>query len=100
MAVHRNSHRAYGFSRRPGRLDVTDTARLRAVVDEAFAAHDRIDVVVSNAGYGVFATVFATAEDLTDEQIDQMIATNLTGSIQLARAVVEELRAGGGGGTV
>src|SRR3954452_11052284 len=50
-------------------LDVTDTARLHAVVDEAFAAHDRIDVVVSNAGYGVFAT----AEDLTEAQIDQMI---------------------------
>lgn len=74
-------------------LDVTDTARLRAVVDEAFAAHGRIDVVVSNAGYGVFGT----AEDLTDTQVDQMIATNLTGSIQLARAVVPRLRAQGGG---
>src|SRR3954469_21993727 len=74
-------------------LDVTDTVRLRAVVDEAFTAHDRIDVVVSNAGYGVFAV----AEDLTDEQIDQMIETNLTGSIQLARAVVPHLRAQGGG---
>jgi NAD(P)-dependent dehydrogenase (short-subunit alcohol dehydrogenase family) len=74
-------------------LDVTDTTQLRAVVDEAFAAHHRIDVVVSNAGYGVFAA----AEDLTDEQIDQMIATNLTGSIQLARAVVPHLRAQGGG---
>jgi NAD(P)-dependent dehydrogenase (short-subunit alcohol dehydrogenase family) len=72
-------------------LDVTDTARVRAVVDEAF--QNRIDVVVSNAGYGVFGT----AEDLTDEQIDQMIATNLTGSIQLARAVVPHLRAQGGG---
>jgi NAD(P)-dependent dehydrogenase (short-subunit alcohol dehydrogenase family) len=74
-------------------LDVTDTARMRAVVDEAFAAHERVDVVVSNAGYGVFAT----AEDLTDEQIDRMIATNLTASIQLARAVVPHLRAQGGG---
>lgn len=74
-------------------LDVTDTGRLRAVVDEAFAVHERIDVVVSNAGYGVFAA----AEDLTDTQIDQMIATNLTGSIQLARAVVPHLRAQGGG---
>lgn len=74
-------------------LDVTDTPRVRAVVEEAFAAHGRIDVVVSNAGYGVFAT----AEDLTDAQIDQMIATNLTGSIQLARAVVPRLRAQDGG---
>jgi NAD(P)-dependent dehydrogenase (short-subunit alcohol dehydrogenase family) len=74
-------------------LDVTDTGRLRAVVDEAFAAHERIDVVVSNAGYGVFGT----AEDLADAQIDRMIATNRTCSIQLARAVVPHLRAQGGG---
>lgn len=74
-------------------MDVTDTAQLRVVVGEAFAAHERIDVVVSNAGYGVFAA----AEDLTDAQVDQMIATNLTGSIQLVRAVVPHLRAQGGG---
>lgn len=74
-------------------LDVTDAQRLRDVVDEAFADLGKIDVVVSNAGYGVFAV----AEDLTDAQIDQMIATNLTASIQLARAVVPHLRARGGG---
>ncbi|GIF49165.1 short-subunit dehydrogenase [Asanoa ferruginea] len=74
-------------------LDVTDTAELRTVLNAAFAEHERIDVVVSNAGYGVFGV----AEDLTDEQIDQMIATNLTASIQLARAVVPGLRAQGGG---
>jgi NAD(P)-dependent dehydrogenase (short-subunit alcohol dehydrogenase family) len=74
-------------------LDVTDTDALRAVVDDAFASHTRIDVVVSNAGYGVFGV----AEDLTDQQIADMIATNLTGSIQLARAVVPHLRAQGGG---
>ena len=34
---------------------------------------------------------------LTDEHIEGMIATNLTGSIQLARAVVPHLRAQGGG---
>jgi NAD(P)-dependent dehydrogenase (short-subunit alcohol dehydrogenase family) len=74
-------------------LDVRDTERLRVVVAEAFADHGRIDVVVSNAGYGVFGT----AEDLADEQIEQMIATNLTGSIQLARAVLPHLRGQGGG---
>jgi NAD(P)-dependent dehydrogenase (short-subunit alcohol dehydrogenase family) len=74
-------------------LDVTDTPRLRAVVDEAFEAHDRIDVLVSNAGYGVFGV----AEDLDDKHIDQMIATNLTASVQLARAAVPHLRVQGGG---
>lgn len=74
-------------------LDVTDAEDVRAAVDEAFAAHGRIDVVVSNAGYGVFGV----AEDLTDEHIDQLIATNLTGSIQLARTVLPHLRRQGGG---
>lgn len=74
-------------------LDVTDTQQLREVVDAAFTELGRIDVVVSNAGYGVLGA----AEELTDVHIDHMIATNLTGSIQLARAVVPHLRAQGGG---
>jgi NAD(P)-dependent dehydrogenase (short-subunit alcohol dehydrogenase family) len=74
-------------------LDVTDTTALREVVDRAFAELGRIDVVVSNAGYGLFGA----AEELSDEQIDRQIATNLTASIQLARATVPHLRGQGGG---
>ncbi|WP_345426047.1 SDR family oxidoreductase [Pseudonocardia xishanensis] len=73
-------------------LDVIDTAALRAVVDTVFAAH-RVDVVVSNAGSGVFGT----AEDLSDAQVATMIDVNLVASIQLARAVVPHLREQGGG---
>src|SRR3569833_2337521 len=74
-------------------LDVTDTGALREVVDRAFADLGRIDVVVSNAGYGLFGA----AEELSDQQIDRQIATNLTAPIQLARAVVPHLRRQGGG---
>ncbi len=74
-------------------LDVTDTGQMRRVVREAFADLGRIDVVVSNAGYGVFGA----AEDLTDAQVEAVISTNLTASIQLARAVLPYLRAQGGG---
>ena len=74
------------------RLDVTDREGMRRTVDQAFG-RGRIDVVVSNAGYGLFGA----AEELTDEQIDRQIATNLTGSIQLIRAVVPHLREQGGG---
>jgi len=35
-------------------LDVTGAAAVRATVDRGFAALGRIDVVVSNAGYGLF----------------------------------------------
>jgi NAD(P)-dependent dehydrogenase (short-subunit alcohol dehydrogenase family) len=52
-------------------LDVRDTATLRAVVDRTAANLQRIDVVVSNAGYGLFGA----AEELSDEQIEAMIAT-------------------------
>ncbi|KJV35717.1 SDR family oxidoreductase [Luteibacter yeojuensis] len=75
------------------RFDLTDTAALRREVDAAFAAFGRIDVVVSNAGYGLFGA----AEEVSDEQIDRQLATNLTASIQLVRAVLPHLRAQGGG---
>ena len=82
----------------PGRLwvaplDVTDAGQVRQVLGRAFADLGRVDVVVSNAGKGVFGT----AEDVSDEQVDAMITTNLTGSIQLARAALPHLRAQGGG---
>lgn len=74
-------------------LDLTDTAATRAAIVEAFGRFRRIDVVVSNAGYGLFGA----AEELRDEQIDRQIATNLTGSIQLIRASLPHLRSQGGG---
>ncbi len=53
-------------------LDVTDSPAARATVNRAFAELGRIDVVVNNA-------------------------TNLVGSIQVARAAIPHLRAQGGG---
>ncbi|UCJ17121.1 SDR family oxidoreductase [Pseudomonas sp. MM211] len=77
-------------------LDVTDTAAIRAVVAEAFESAGRIDVVVSNAGYGLFGA----AEEASDEQVERQIATNMLGSIQLIRAVLPHLRGQGGGRVV
>lgn len=74
-------------------LDVTDTSAIRMTVEQAFAELDRIDVIVSNAGYGLFGA----GEELTDEQIRHQIETNLIGSIQLIRAVLPYLREQGGG---
>lgn len=74
-------------------LDVTDTPAIHRVVSEAFAALDRISVVVSNAGYGLFGA----AEEVSDDQIRHQIDTNLIGSIQVIRAALPHLRAQGGG---
>jgi NAD(P)-dependent dehydrogenase (short-subunit alcohol dehydrogenase family) len=74
-------------------LDVTDTPAIRHVVDEAFNELGKIDVVVSNAGYGLIGA----AEEVTDEQVTHQINTNLIGSIQLVRAALPHLRRQGGG---
>jgi NAD(P)-dependent dehydrogenase (short-subunit alcohol dehydrogenase family) len=75
------------------RLDVTDSSELRAVVGAAFTELGRIDVVVSNAGYGLLGA----AEECTEEQVERQLRTNVLGSIQLVRAVLPHLRAQGGG---
>jgi NAD(P)-dependent dehydrogenase (short-subunit alcohol dehydrogenase family) len=75
------------------RLDVTDPDRIRQVVDDAVGALGRIDVAVSNAGYGLFGA----AEEATDDQVERQIRTNLIGPIHLARALLPHLRAQGYG---
>ena len=77
-------------------LDMTDTAAIRDLVERSFTQHGRIDVIISNAGYGLFGA----AEELTDEQVEHIVATNLVGPIHLIRAALPHLRAQGGGGVI
>lgn len=74
-------------------LEMTDLAAVRRTVDAAFGALGRIDVVVSNAGYGLFGA----AEECSDEEVQHQIGTNLLGPIQLLRAALPHLRRQGGG---
>ncbi|MCM1194062.1 MAG: SDR family NAD(P)-dependent oxidoreductase [Acetatifactor muris] len=74
-------------------LDVTDIPALKRLVEDCFKKYERIDVVVSNAGYGLFGC----AEELSDEEIDHIIATNLVGSIHLIKSSLPYLRKQGGG---
>ncbi len=74
-------------------LDLTDTPAIRRVVDAAFDHFGHIDVIVNNAGYGLFGA----AEELLDEQIVHQLDTNVIGSIQVVRAALPHLRAQGGG---
>jgi NAD(P)-dependent dehydrogenase (short-subunit alcohol dehydrogenase family) len=85
--------RQYGAQLWTAALDVTDTPAIRRVVGAAFHELGRIDVVVSNAGYGLLGA----AEEASDEQLLRQINTILIGGIQLARAVIPNLRAQGGG---
>ena len=83
----------YGDHLQVMKLDLSMTPTIKPTVEAAFAQAGRIDIVVSNAAYGLFGA----AEELSDTQIERQLATNLTGSIQLIRAAIPFLRQQGGG---
>lgn len=78
-------------------LDVTDVAAVDAAVRTAEeflpAGGARLDVVVNNAGYGLFGMV----EEVTDEQARAQLETNLFGVLNVTRRVLPTLRAQRGG---
>ncbi|WP_246601560.1 SDR family oxidoreductase [Enterococcus alishanensis] len=74
-------------------LDVTDTKAVQALVQKVFDKLGQIDVIVSNAGYGLFGA----AEELTDDEVDKILNTDLVGSIYLIRAVLPYFRKQGFG---
>lgn len=74
-------------------LDVSDLANVPNVFRDAVQHAGRIHAVVSNAGY----SLIGAAEELDLDAIRHIVDTNLTGSIQLARAAVAHMRPRGGG---
>jgi NAD(P)-dependent dehydrogenase (short-subunit alcohol dehydrogenase family) len=83
----------YGDRLWTAQLDLTDSANIKSVVDQAFADLGRIDVVVNNAGYSLAGAV----EECSEEMIRHQFETNLLGSILVVKAALPHLRAQGGG---
>ena len=73
--------------------DVTQPDQVRSLFEVVDKNFDGIDVLVNNAGIGVFA---ATA-DLTVEQWRQTMDTNLSGAFYCSREALRRFRARGGG---
>ena len=84
--------------------DVSDSAQVGAVFDRVREEHGRLDVLVNAAGIsGPKGEVDPSAHfllDITDEEWDQVLKVNLTGSFYTVRAAVPLMRAAGGGSIV
>ncbi len=69
-------------------LDVTDIPSIRAAIDETIGRFGAIDALVNNAGYGLVGAFEAT----TSEQVERQMATNVTGLMNVTRAVLPHFR--------
>jgi NAD(P)-dependent dehydrogenase (short-subunit alcohol dehydrogenase family) len=70
-------------------VDVRDEDAAQLAVKRAIKAFGRIDVLVNNAGYGLFGAV----EEVTDEQARAIFDTNVFGVLNVLRAALPVLRA-------
>ena len=74
-------------------LDVTEASSIAQAVAGALARFQKIDVLLNNAGYGLFGPV----EALGGPQIQQQFATNLFGLIGVTQQVLPAMREAGEG---
>jgi short-subunit dehydrogenase len=66
------------------RLDVGQRADARAFVAAALRDHERIDVLVNNAGLGWMGRL----HEMPEEKVDELVATNLKGMITTTQAAL------------
>jgi NAD(P)-dependent dehydrogenase (short-subunit alcohol dehydrogenase family) len=74
-------------------LDVTDAGQAEAAVAAGTGRFGRIDVLVNNAGYGLFGGV----EEASDAEVRALFDTNVFGLLNVLRAALPVLRAQGAG---
>jgi NAD(P)-dependent dehydrogenase (short-subunit alcohol dehydrogenase family) len=84
---------AYGDQVLPIGLDVTDRKAVFAAVAHAAQTFASLDVVVNNAGYGLFGMV----EETTEEQARAQMETNFFGALWVTQAALPVLRSQGSG---
>ena len=75
------------------RADVRRYEEVEQAVKDAVARFGRLDILINNAGVGIFSSV----AQMSMEQWHQVIDTNLTGVFYCCRAAIPHLRASGAG---
>jgi 3-oxoacyl-[acyl-carrier protein] reductase len=73
-------------------LDVTDRAAVQSMVRDTLAAHERIDILVNDAG-GVLGQVGRPIEDVSEADWRAIFAVNLDGAFYCSQAVAPAMKA-------
>jgi len=68
--------------------NVTDLSSMKAAAEKVIQKWGSLDVVIANAGVGHFATI----EELSSEQWNEVIDVNLTGVFNTIKATVDNLK--------
>ncbi|HUI96725.1 MAG TPA: glucose 1-dehydrogenase [Xanthobacteraceae bacterium] len=77
--------------------DVASAAEIDAAIRSTLAAFDHIDIVVNNAGA---SHVNKPVTEITEAELDRVIAVNLKGVFLFSRAMVPVFRRQGGGAII
>jgi NAD(P)-dependent dehydrogenase (short-subunit alcohol dehydrogenase family) len=70
-------------------LDVDDKAAVDAAITAAHKRFGRLDVVINNAGYGLFGTI----EEVSEAEARAQLETNLFGALWVTQAALPIMRA-------
>ena len=73
----------YGVQALPVPCDITNTEMVESAVKAVMDKFGRIDILINNAGTGAIAP----AEQITDEQFENELNIDLTGTFKMSRAV-------------
>lgn len=82
----------------PGRtfgveLDVTHLDKIQGVIDQTLIQFNKIDVLVNNAGYGLFGAI----EEVSIDEARSQMETNFFGALAMTKAVLPAMRNQKGG---
>lgn len=69
-------------------MDVSDLRKIPAIFETIFEEVEAVDVLINNAGYGLFAE----AENLQVTDLERMFSINVLGLISCTKAVIPSMR--------
>lgn len=94
----KKGYKVYGTSRTPEKyidlefpllaMDVTNLQTIKSCVDNLILESGRIDVLINNAGVGITGPV----EEIAEKEIKAHFDTNFFGPINVAKAVIPQMR--------